>query len=252
MQKGFEEAEGFFNGDDQHPSMVAYKISPTEVGLRVHSRFDVSRVLNLKVKGKAQTPRETTVDGVRYFVFYDNGPDVASLVGTQSNYEYETRWPYPWVNGNSKDNNLPVSLNIYKWTKPSSWIKIDGETSITSEVGKSLAAPSVQRSQDYDGQLTWKSSNEDVVKVNPTTGAMSFVGIGTATVTVTGAETDYRLSPSAVTITIVVTEPTGISGNVRTGKPDNVRTHDLLGRRIDRQSATKGVVVVNGRKVVKK
>ena len=37
--------------DDQQPQVQAVKISPTEVGLRVHERLDVSRVLNLRAKG---------------------------------------------------------------------------------------------------------------------------------------------------------------------------------------------------------
>ena len=78
--------------NNQTPAVQAVKISPTETGLLVHERFDVSRVLNLRAKGIAQTPRETTVDGIRYFVFYDNGPDTPNLVGSDCFYEYDTKW----------------------------------------------------------------------------------------------------------------------------------------------------------------
>jgi len=84
-----------------------------EVGLRVHDRLDVSRVLNLRAKGIAQIPKEIFVDGIRYFVFYDNGPDTPNLVGSDCGYEYETKWPYAWQEFNSKDNNLPVPPQRY-------------------------------------------------------------------------------------------------------------------------------------------
>ena len=87
--------ESILKLDNQQPTVQAVKLSPTETGLLVHERFDVSRVLNLRAKGIAQTPRETTVDGIRYFVFYNNGPDTPNLVGSDCGYVYETKWPYP-------------------------------------------------------------------------------------------------------------------------------------------------------------
>ena len=69
-------------------------------------------------------------------------------------------------------------------------------------------APTVTRSQDYDGKLTWKSSNENVVKVNPETGELTVVGAGTAVITVSGAETDYRLAPSNIRYTVIIDKAT--------------------------------------------
>ena len=204
--------------DNQQPVVQAVKISPTEVGLRVHERLDVSRVKNLKVKGQAMEPKEIYVDNIRYFVIYNDGPSVASLVGaTGTGYEYDTKWPFPWIDGNTKDNNLPVTLNVASWTKHPSWIRIDGETTITAEEGTTMAALPVLRSQDYDGKLTWRSSNEDVVKVDAETGAMTFVAQGTAYITVTGAETDYRLAPLSTGYSVVVTENTAVGAIVSFG-----------------------------------
>ncbi len=191
--------------DDQQPTVQAVKISPTETGLLVHERFDVNRVLNLRAKGIAQTPRETTVDDIRYFVFYDNGPDTPNLVGSDCFYEYETKWPYPWIEGNSKDNNLPVTLNVTSWTKHPAWIKLTTTDAIRGEYGKPAPeAPTVSRSQDYDGKLTWKSSNENVVKVNADTGELTVIGAGTAIITISGAETDYRLAPTSISYTVII------------------------------------------------
>jgi hypothetical protein len=190
--------------DDQNPGVVAWKLSPTEVGLKVHERFDVERVLNLVAAGKSVTPAWATYDGVKYFVFSNDGPNAESLVGAESTYDYETKWPYAWMEGNSKDNKLPVNLHINKVDKPNSWIKLSSTAALKSEVKGTLTPPTVTRSDGYDGKLTWKSSNEDVVKVDAETGALTIVGPGTATITVSGAETDYRYAPASVSYQVVI------------------------------------------------
>ena len=247
--------------DNQQPVVQAVKISPTEVGLRVHERLDVSRVKNLKVKGQAMEPKEIFVDNIRYFVIYNDGPSVASLVGaTGTGYEYDTKWPFPWIDGNSKDNNLPVTLNVASWTKHPSWIRIDGETTITGEEGGTLAAPTVLRSQDYDGKLTWRSSNEEVVKVNAETGELTIVGVGKAYITISGAETDYRLAPSSIVYFVEITESTGIN-KLSNSKSSNSKCFDLQGRPLrstssfgssaNGSSARKTIVIIDGKKMLK-
>ena len=67
-----------------------------------------------------------------------------------------------------------------------------------------MQSPTVTRSQDYDGKLTFTSSNTDVVSVDAETGALTVNGIGTATITVSGAATDYRQAPSAVSYTVTI------------------------------------------------
>ena len=236
--------------DNQRPVVQAVKISPTEVGLRVHERLDVSRVKNLKAKGQAMEPKEIFVDGIRYFVFYNNGPDVASLVGADNSYEYETKWPYSWVSGSTKDNNLPVSLNVASWTKHQAFLTLS-ETVVKGEYGQPApTAPTVTRSQDYDGKITFSSSNEDVVKVDAETGALTVVGVGTAIISVKGAETDYRLAPAVVYYTVVIDEASGI-GAVVNGTPTNCQGYDLQGRKVSSQTARKGVYVVDGKKILK-
>ena len=196
--------------DDQQPTVQAVKISPTETGLLVHERFDVSRVLNLRAKGLAMTPKEIFVDGIRYFVFYNNGPDTPNLVGSDCGYEYETKWPYPWVDGNTKDNNLPVTLNVASWTKHQAFLTLS-ESRVEGKYGEPApAAPTVTRSQDYDGNITFSSSDESVVKVDPDTGVLTVTGAGTAIISVKGAETDYRLAPAVKTYTVYIEKATPV------------------------------------------
>ncbi len=230
--------------DNQQPTVQAVKLSPTEVGLRVHERLDVSRVLNLRAKGIAQTPKEVFVDGIRYFVFYDNGPDTPNLVGSDCSYEYDTKWPYPWMEDNSKDNNLPVTLNVTSWTKHQAFVRLS-DSRVEGKYGEPApAAPTVTRSQDYDGKLTWTSSNEDVVKVNPETGELTVVGAGSATITVTGAATDYRLAPAAVSYTIVISYKAGdVNGDGEIGIGDIVAiTNIMAGLETDADIISRGDV----------
>ena len=193
----------WFKVDNQTPSATAWKLSPTEVGLRVHERMDPARMLNLKTNGKSVTASETFIDGIRYIVFSNEGANAETLRGKTSTYEYETKWPYAWVEENSKDNNLPVSLYISNVEKPASWIRLS-TNSVTALWKEALTAPTVTRSQDYDGKLTFSSGNEAVVKVNAETGELTPVGPGRATITVTGAATDYRQAPSSVSYTVYI------------------------------------------------
>ncbi|MBR3514475.1 MAG: Ig-like domain-containing protein [Bacteroidaceae bacterium] len=200
--------ESILKLDNQQPTVQAVKLSPTEVGLRVHERLDVSRVLNLRAKGQAQTPKEVTVDGIRYFVIYDNGPDTPNLVGSDCGYEYNTKWPYTWQEGNTKDNRLPVTLNVTSWTKHQAFLTLSASR-VEGRYGEPApAAPTVTRSQDYDGRITFTSSNEKVVKVNAQTGELTVVGAGTAYISVGGTETDYRLAPATRTYTVWIDKAT--------------------------------------------
>ena len=189
-----DEMNGFI-ADNQRPSAVAYKLSPTEVGLRVHERMDPARMLNLVTNGKSVTAAETFIDDIRYLVFSNEGVNAESLKGKNSTYEYETKWPYPCIGENTKDNNLPVNLYISSVTKHQAFLTLS-ETLVKGKYSEPAPKePTVTRSQDYDGKITFSSSNENVVKVDPDTGVLTVVGAGTATITVSGAETDYRLAP---------------------------------------------------------
>lgn len=244
--------------DDQQPTVQAVKISPTETGLLVHERFDVSRVLKLRAKGLSQAPRETTVDGIRYFVFYDNGPDTPNLVGSDCGYEYETKWPYPWVEENSKDNNLPVKLNVYSWTKHQAFLTLS-ESAVRGKYAEPApAAPTVTRSQDYDGKITFSSSNENVVRVNPDTGELTVVGAGTAIISVKGAETDYRLAPVTKTYTVIIEkaspvfafEKAAVEAEVGKAVPENKLTIQMYDGTVQYTSSNEEIATVDENGVV--
>ena len=244
--------------DDQQPTVQAVKISPTETGLLVHERFDVSRVLNLLAKGIAQTPRETTVDGIRYFVFYNNGPDTPNLVGSDCGYEYETKWPYPWVDGNTKDNNLPVTLNVASWTKHQAFLTLS-ESRVEGKYGEPApAAPTVTRSQDYDGKITFSSSDESVVKVDPDTGVLTVTGAGTAIISVKGAETDYRLAPAVKTYTVYIEKATpafsfaqaNVTAVLGEAVPENKLTVGLYDGEVTYASSDEAIATVDANGVV--
>jgi len=212
VKKEVDDYTYWYSAENQHPSAVAYKLSPTEVGLRVHARMDPARMLNLVTNGKNVTATETTIDDTRYIVFSNEGVNAESLRGKTSTYVYETKWPYKWIEGseNTKDNNLPVRLSITSVTKHQAFLTLS-ETLVKGMYGEPApAAPTVTRSQDYDGRITFSSSNEDVVKVNPDTGELTVVNAGTATISVSGTETDYRLAPVTKTYTVIIEKATPI------------------------------------------
>ena len=251
--------EGMLQIDDQQPSAVAYKLSPTEVGLRVHERMDPARMLNLVTNGKSVTAAETVIDGIRYIVFSNEGVNAESLRGKNSTYEYETRWPYAWVDGNSKDNNLPVNLYISSVTKHPSFIKLSTNDIIRGEYGQPAPeAPAVTRSQDYDGKLTWKSSNENVVKVNADTGELTVIGAGTAIITISGAETDYRLPPASISYTVIIDKATPtfsfekaiVETALGEAVPENKLTIGLYDGTVQYASSNEEVASVNAEGVV--
>ena len=233
-----EETE--FRVDNQNPSVTAWKLSPTEVGLRVHERMDPVRMLNLKTNGKSVTATETTIDGIRYIVFSNDGANAESLNGKTSTYEYETKWPYAWMDGNSKDNNLPVTLSVTKVVKPDSWIDFpDGfQWKKEAEVSGTLNVPQkddIMRSDDYDGKITFTSSDENVVKVNAETGAVTIVGPGKATITISGAATDYRNAPASISYEVEMTAPNK-SGDINgDGKVNGTDIQKLINFIVDEE-----------------
>ena len=156
-------------------------------------------------------------DGTDYFVISTRGTQADNLKGGIT-YKYDPKWPYPWIDGNSEDNLLPVSLTIDKVLKLDSWIEFpDGfPWKNEAEMGGELNVPqkdNIMRSDGYDGKLTFTSSDENVVKVNAETGAITIVGPGKATITVSGAATDYRNAPASISYQIVIAIPGDVTGD---------------------------------------
>jgi hypothetical protein len=191
-------------------------------------------------------------------VFYDNGPDTPNLVGSDCGYEYETKWPYPWMEENSKDNNLPVTLNVYSWTKHQAFLTLS-ETTVRGKYSEPAPKePTVTRSQDYDGKITFTSRNEKVVKVDPETGVLTVVGAGTAIISVIGAETDYRLAPAVVTYTVIIDkaspvfafEQASITAEVGKAVPENKLTVQMYDGAVTYTSSNEEVATVDANGVV--
>ena len=243
--------------DDQRPSAVAYKLSPTEVGLRVHERMDPARMLNLVTNGKSVTAAETFIDDIRYIVFSNEGVNAESLRGKNSTYEYETKWPYPCIGENTKDNNLPVNLYISSVTKHQAFLTLS-ETVVKGKYSEPAPKePTVTRSQDYDGKITFSSSNEKVVKVDPETGVLTVVGAGTATITVRGAETDYRLAPvTSYTVIIEKASPVfafeqaSVTAEVGKAVPENKLNVQMYDGTVQYTSSNEEVATVDANGVV--
>lgn len=228
-----QDAQAPLRVDNQQPHVTAYKLSPTEVGVKVHERFDPSRVIDLTDNGSAVAIREfANYDGTDYFVISTRGTQADNLKGGIT-YKYDPKWPYPWIDGNSEDNLLPVSLTIDKVLKLDSWIEFpDGfPWKNEAEIGGELNVPqkdNIMCSDGYDGKLTFTSSDENVVKVNVETGAITIVGPGKATITVSGAATDYRNAPASVSYQVVIVSGGDANGDGKTDSMDIVAIVNYL------------------------
>ena len=177
----------------QTPTFPAVLLSATEVGVAVDDAFDASRVENLTTAGGNPQPSTVTVDGQKYFVFL-NSADDANMENPWLTYLYNT---------GLNNKKLEVSALYTGLEKCRSFLTLSKDK-IWPTYGGTATAPTVTRSEGYDGALTYTSSNTSVVTVNSTTGKLTVKKAGTAIITVTGAETAYRQAPEPVTYTVTV------------------------------------------------
>ena len=180
---------------EQYPQMPLVILSANEVGIPLDNDFKVAKVRTLTTDGVEKTPKTTTVDGQLYYVVHNSAASAPALVGKYVYYEYMTGY----VPG---DVELQVRGTVKSVTKCPSFIKLS-TSKVNGTYGGTVKAPTVTRSQAYDGALSYTSSNEDVVTV-ASDGKLTIVGAGTATITVSGAATAYRQAPEAQTYTVTI------------------------------------------------
>lgn len=191
---------------NEKPSVIAVKLSKTQVGLNIPDRFNVKSVSNLRAVGKSQVASEVTIDGIRYFVFYNDADAANNLIKADNYYDYDTMLPEEakakLYRGESEI--MHVTLDVTGVTKHPAFIKLASTEVVKGVYGSAApASPGIIRSQDYDGKLTYKSSNEKVVTVDAD-GKLTIVGAGKATITISGAETDYRLAPEDISYEVEI------------------------------------------------
>ena len=170
------------------------KMSATEVGFVVNDDFNSENVVSFTIDNKDKEFSFTTLDDVKYFLVYDNAADVEEFMEDKTlKYGYDTG-----LAGHPLNNKLLVT----GYTKAPSFLKVAPE-SVKGVYGAALAAPTLTRSQNYNGAVTYKSANEKVVKV-AADGKLTVIGAGETTVTISGVETEYRLAPADVTYAVVI------------------------------------------------
>lgn len=104
-------------------------------------------------------------------------------------------------NGTSVAGNADFNVTITVFVKNETVISVSGGA--TSTFGQALAEPSVTVTQGYDGVLSYKSSNGNIVKV-ATDGKLTAIGAGTATITISGTETAHWKAPAPVTYNVQI------------------------------------------------
>ena len=102
----------------------------------------------------------------------------------------------------------------------------------------------------YDGEVQYVSSDETVATVDAQ-GVVTTLAIGEVTITATGAETENCNEAKKADYTLTVADPSGISG-IAAEAASTGKAYDLQGRKVNVQTARKGVYVVGGKKMVVK
>ncbi|MBR1558147.1 MAG: Ig-like domain-containing protein [Prevotella sp.] len=194
---------------NQQPDVTAVKLSKNEVGIDVtKTKLNVSMMRTLSVNGKDITAKETTVDDSRYLVFYDDADHADVLTEATHPFAYYTGYSYNDSESNVHDVLLTGDIHVSAVTKHQAFLKLASTDVVKGVYGSPApAAPEVIRSQDYDGKLTYKSSNEKVVTVSAD-GQLTIIGAGKATITISGAETDYRLAPQDISYEVDIDKAT--------------------------------------------
>lgn len=76
-------------------------------------------------------------------------------------------------------------------------------TEYTITIGDDFTAPEVNKPEDYNGTITYSSSDTSVAEVDAQTGAVTVNGAGTVTITASGTETEhYAAATASYTLTV--------------------------------------------------
>ena len=78
------------------------------------------------------------------------------------------------------------------------------EASATATIGEAFTAPALTTADDFDGTVTYTSSNENVATVDNNTGAVTLVANGLVTITAASAETDlFKAGNASYTLNVI-------------------------------------------------
>ena len=169
-------------------------LSSKEVGFMVDDTFDSENVSSLYVDYSEIEPKYITVYGKRYFVIADDASKATDLKEKPVSYYYKT---------NKDGYDMEIALTVNEILKSETIIEMDEHVSLKTTFGEDLVAPTVTVREGYDGKISYKSSDETVVKV-ATDGKLTVVGAGKAVITISGTETNYCLAPADVTYDVEI------------------------------------------------
>ena len=158
--------------------------------------------------------------------------------GPSSSPTYGNRWTY------MSPNDVTVRA-IYKKNEPTMAFS---ETEVTASMEMPFIEPRL-RTTPGGLKVTYNSSDESVAKANATTGEIIFRGAGITTITATFAG-NAHYSPATATYTLIA--PQDFIDGIQTlsGSTKGEGMYNLAGQRVGEKY--KGIVIENGRKMLKK
>ena len=230
---------------EQYPDFQLVKLSKDEVGIALPDDFNGAKVEQLQTNDQELTPKTVRVDGQQYFVVWNDAATAESLINKTVWYAYQT--DYLPTGG----EQLQVTGTATSVIKCPSFLKLSAQT-LTGVYGATATAPTITRSEGYDGKLTFATSDPKVVTVDAN-GLLTIVGAGNATVTITGAETDYRQAPAAVSYEVVIEkaspelafEKSAIEALVLDPVPANALTKGVYDGTVTYKSSDENVATVD-------
>lgn len=98
--------------------------------------------------------------------------------------------------------NHPAEMTVYKLVDESIPVKqeaglVYSTSTVTTGFRQTFTAPVLTTATDFDGTVSYTSTDESVATVNSTTGEVAIVGTGSTTIRATSAETDIFEAGSA-------------------------------------------------------
>ena len=169
-------------------------LSATQVGFVVNDSFKPENIVSFTIDGEGAEFSIFPLDGTKYFLVYNDAAGAEEFLdGKTLRYGYDTGLAgYPLNN----------KLVITGYTKAPSFLKVSPDV-VNGVYGGTVTAPTLTRSTDYNGAVTYTSANTGVVTV-AADGKLTIIGAGETTVTITGVETTYRLAPEPITYAVKI------------------------------------------------
>lgn len=186
----------------QNPVQIYRKV-PSNVAPTVTFSPESGTVVNY---GTQVTITARTATSITYSV---NGGDPITVEGTTATVIINSHTTITATATNDYGTSDEVTAE-YTINQESSALSYN-PTEYTITIGDDFTAPEVNKPADYNGTITYSSSDAAVAEVDAQTGAVTVNGAGTVTITASGTETEHYAAATASYTLIVNKKASAVS-----------------------------------------